>query len=294
MRSLLTLLICCVSISISLAQSKQAKPAIMIGDVTIEDNTYYERELSNKTATLLKKNYYVSTSAPLQLDIVATPGEATTINGMDTYTISQVEVAYTISLKGLQPESKTISVKVKGSNEGDLQRKIGTTISRDKTIRTELMTFIDEYVASMFSSCADVSAVIDQQLTNDPESAFASIPYYNLFDDCAEIAQEKEKAILDAICAKVCQAKVQAAEILANGATIIDLTKATDKLLTVSADSPCQEDVFRISKLISANAKELETQSGNDIIIRLDQTQYQSQKEWRQSYRQQYYRNRRN
>ena len=293
MRLFLTLLICIFSFTIGFSQSPQVKPAIMIGTVSLEDNNSSARELTSKTTTLLKKNYYVNSKSPLKLDVTATPGKAYTINGMDTYTVSEVEVDYTISLKGSKAQSKNITVKVKGGNERDLHRKIGSTITRDKAMRTEVLDFIDEYVASVITSCSDVSAIIDKQLTNnEPETAYASLAYYTLVDGCESTAEEKENKILDAIAAKTCKTLVQDAEILANGATIRDLTRATDKLLMVAPESPCQEDVMRISKIVSTNAKEIGTKSSNDINIRLNQRQSQSRAEWRQYYRSRYYRHR--
>lgn len=291
MRLFFSLFLCLLSITIGLSQSNQAKPSIMIGTVSLEDNNWSSRELSSKTASLLKKNYYVSKKAPLQLDIAATPGKAYTINGMDTYTVSDVEVIYTVGLEGSKTESKKISVKVKGTNERDLQRKIGTTISRDKTIRTEIIAFIDQYAASNLSSCSNVTTIIDQQLNaNEPELAYASLAYYDLAEGCSDLALKQENKILDAIATKTCKSLLHDAEIFANGATIRDLTRATDKLLMIPPNSPCQEDVIRISQLVSTNAKEIGTKSSNDINIRLNQRQTQTQAEWRQYYRTRYYR----
>jgi len=291
MRQIFSLFLCLASITLGLSQSNEAKPSIMIGTVSLEDNNSSSRELSSKTVSLLKKNYHVTNKAPLQLNIAATPGKAYTINGMDTYTVSDVEVVYTIALEGSKSESKKISVKVKGTNERDLQRKIGTTISRDKAMRSEVIAFIDQYAASNLNSCSKVTALIDQQLSaNEPEFAYASLAYYDLAEDCSGLAIEQENKILEAIAAKTCKSLIHDAEIFANGATIRELTKATDKLLMIPPNSPCQADVLRISKLISTNAKELGTESSNDINIRLDQRQTQTLAEWRQYYRTRYYR----
>ena len=97
---------------------------------------------------------------------------------------------------------------------------------------------------------------------------------------------------MDAIALKTCKALTQDAEILANGATVRDLTKATDKLLLVAPESPCQEDVIRIAQLVSTNAKELGENSEGDILIKLEQRNTQTLSEWRQRYRSRYYRNR--
>lgn len=291
MKILLSLFFSLFSITISLSQSGQAKPAIMVGDVTVEGNNLVVRDLAIKTSSLLEKNFYVADKAALKLEVAAIPGKIHVINGMDSYTTSDVEVNYTIVLKGFKAQSKTITVKCKGKNERDLQRKIGTTILRNKKSRTTVIAFIDEYIASHLKDCATVTSIINQQIDeNEPALSYASLAYYNLVEGCSDIAQEKENKILDAIAVKSCASLIQEAEILANGPTIAQLTKATNKLLLIGPDTPCQKDIIRISKRIADNAKNLDTQSSNNIHVKLEQTQAQSRAEWRQFYQHHYYR----
>ncbi len=290
MKLLFSLVFSFVSFATSFSQTDQAKPAIMIGNVTIEGNDSEVRDLKSKTIALLRKDFYVTDKAALKLEVVATPGKAYTINGMDSYTTSDVEVKYTTSLKGIKSQSKIITVKCKGKNEQDLQRKIGVTILRNKKSRAEVITFVNEYIAAHLNGCSSVTSIIDQQINeNELSSAYASLAYYDLVDGCSDIAQDKENKILDAIAVKNCKSLIQEAEILANGATVNQLTKATNKLLLLGPDTPCQKEIIRVSELISANAKELDTQSNSNIHVKLEQRQIQSRAEWQQYYRKHYY-----
>lgn len=290
MKFISSIILCLLFIQSGNGQSTNLKPAIAINSASIEGNSYYGRDLMNTTKSALSKKFHVTKSALLKLDVVAIPGKMNTINGMDTYTISEVEVNYTISLLGRPNATKSVSVKCKATNEKEVLRKIGSTVSRDKATRTEILSFIDEYIASHLGTCDQVTQLIDQQLSrNEPEQAYPSIAYYDLAENCTEISAAQELKILDAISAKSCKAQVQQAEILANGASLRELTRATDKLLMVSPDSPCQEDVMRVAKLVSTNAKELSPDTISELNIKLENRQSFTREQWRQYYRNQYY-----
>ncbi len=290
MKILLSLFFSLILTTIGLSQSDPAKPAITIGNVTVTDNNSIVRDLTLKTSTLLSKNFFVTENAALALAVVATPGKAYTINGMDSYTTSDVQVDYTIMLEGRESQTKTITVKCKSNRKKDLYRKIGTTILRDKKNREAVISFVEEYLTGHLSNCSAVTAIVDRQTNeNEPARAYASLAYYDLAGGCPDIAQAKEDKILDAIAAKNCKSLVQEAEILANGATINQLTRATNKLLLIGPDTPCQPDIIRISELISSNAKALDTPSSTNINVKLEQSQSQDRAAWRQYYRKYYY-----
>jgi len=240
------------------AFAQEAKPSLTVGKVEVENNAYAARGVKQKLESRLKKNYDVISSGYILLEVAGSFGKMHTINGMDTYTVAEASLTYTLSAEGLPNRSKTLSIKCKGTNEKDLAAKLGTTVARNRAHCDELHAFIQEYINANLGSCSKVTSAINQQLANrEIAKANSLLGYYDALGNCEEAKSKSEQAILDKHQAYACDVIIKKSTILANSASWQDLSKAIDMLLMVPPDAPCAQEAISVAELVSEKAKEL-------------------------------------
>lgn len=265
------------------------KPGIVLSDVIVEDNRSASRTLSSKTQSMLSKTYKVTATAPLAVSLAATPGKINVINGMDTYAVTMVDLAYTVQLEGRPAATHTTAVRCKGTNESDLMRKIGVSVARDKKVREGVMSFIEDYLAQHLRSCTDVSTLIDKSLaTGNIPMAYETTAYYATIAGCEEVAGTAEEKIVAKHGELMCQKTIAQAEILANSGDADKLGKAIDMLLLIPPTATCQDEALRVAQIVNTNALELSKSTGEKIITRVENRRGWTYPEWREYYQRNY------
>ena len=266
------------------AYPQEAKPSLTVGQVDIENNTYAARGVKQKLVSRLKKDYEVLPSGYLTLEVTGSFGEMHTINGMDTYTVADADLTYTLSAAGLPNSSITLTIKCKGTNEKDLTAKLGTTVARNRAHYDEVHAFIQTYLQDKLGTCAAVTSAINKLLTNrEIAKANSLLGYYDGLGGCEEAKSNSEQAILDKHQAYACDVIIKKSTILANSGSWQDLSKAIDMLLMVPPDAPCAEEAISVSELVSKNTKELGdyyTRLLQDDMIILNTITSEDWKDW--------------
>ena len=279
-------------VCLTLGYSQNTKPLITVENIELDtDNKYASRTLVSKVGSMLKKEYKVAPDAFFTLSGLVSIGDSKTINGMDTYTIAETTVHYTISASGKKAAKTSIVTKCKATSERELRSKIGTSLARDAKHREALLKFVSEYVAEQFNSCSDVSKSVTAAIQkNKPVKAYGILAYYDTLTDCEAVKEEMEGKVLDAYEIKACEDITHQAEILANSGSVYKLNKAVDQLLMIPPNAPCKDEVMRISELIGKNALELKAKNADRLSERISIHNNLSSEEWRNNYRKSYYR----
>ncbi len=273
----------------SFAFAQEAKPSLVIGQVEIEDNAFAARGVKQKLENRLKKDYDVLSSSYITLHVTGNFGEMHTINGMDTYTVADADLTYSLSAEGLPNRSKTLSIKCKGTNEKDLATKLGTTMARDRAHYDEVHAFIQEYIQENLGTCTKITSVINERLANhEMAKANSLLGYYDALSNCQETKSNAEQAILDKHQAYACDVIIKKSTILANSGSRQDLSKAIDMLLMVPPDAPCAEKAISVSELVSKKAKELDGYSTQQLQKQLVIFNSITPADWKAWYRENY------
>lgn len=271
------------------AFTQEAKPSLAVGQVEIADNAIAARGVKQKLENRLQKDYDVRSSCYITMAVTGSFGEMHTINGMDTYTVAEADLTYTLSAEGLPNSSKTLSIKCKGTNEKDLAAKLGTTMARNRAHYDAVHAFIQEYLQENLGTCPKITTIINERLANhEMAKANSLLGYYDTLGNCEEDKSKAEQAILDKHQAYACDVIIKKSTILANSGSRQDLSRAINMLLMVPPDAPCAEEAISVSELVSKKAKELDGYSTKQLQDKLIIFNTLTPADWKAWYRENY------
>lgn len=264
-------------------------PALSLGNINIEDDRYAAKSVKSKLTSRLKKDFSITEGAFFVLTTNATFGKMHVINGMDSYTTSEVVMTYKIDAEGVQSEDIDLVIKCKGKSEKDLKSKLGTSIIRDSKHYEKLEMFINSFMEKSLTNCSTVSTIVQKQLDeNDYIKAYSLLSYYDMIQTCESEKEKMEEAIVNSHTEYACASIIQEAEILANSGNEYKMDKAINKLLLIPPNASCAKEAIRIAELVNKNALELgktkATKMNDRIVIRNTMTQ----EDWRIWYRENY------
>lgn len=282
----ITLSVFIILFFVTINKAQNTKPSLSITEVTLDENTLAAKSISEKLKSRLKKDFQITNESFLHLSADVVPGESRTINGIESYTISTSEIIYAIKGDNLPADKLSLEVEVKGTNEKQLYRKMGTHLIRDRKHIDALKEFISAYLEKHISSCDQVSTIINKYLSKkELAKANSMVGYYEWIGDCETQLSKSEQSIEEKHTQYACDLVIQKSSILVNSPDINDLNNAIDLLQMVPPDAPCAEEAIKVSTQISESALKLnkaESQKIADRVVLINST---NTTDWRSWYR---------
>ena len=291
MKILLSIVFQCFILLTLVAQT--SNPALFIHEVNFEDNTRVENATLKQVKKRLAKNFQHQHSAFIRLNMDITLGKMHTINGMDTYTVSDTDITYTVGDKEfLKTEQLSMSIKVKGTNERELIQKVGTSIIRDREHCDQLITFIKSFMDKTLGDCNKLEQLVTASIDKGEQAeAYSLLGYFGRDEMCQTKRLAMEVQLINKHKTIICEETISKATILANSADEQKMSRAINMLLRIPPDAPCIGEALKISEKIGENTKTISQHKAEKIQERIVVQKEMNSESWRAWYLNDYYKN---
>ncbi len=291
MKLILSIVFHCFLIIKLVAQT--SSPALFIQEVNFEDKTRVENAISKQLKKRLAKNFQHQYSAYIRLKMNITLGKMHTINGMDTYTVSDAEITYTVGDKDfLKTEQLSLPIKVKGTNERELIQKVGTSIIRDREHCDKLINFVQTFINETLGDCNSLEQLVTATIKKGEQAeAYSLLGYFGTDEMCQAKRLAMEEQLINKHKTIICDETISKATILANSADEQKMSRAINMLLRIPPDAPCIDDALKISEKIGDNTKTISQHKAAKIQERIVVQKEMTSESWRNWYLNSYYKN---
>ncbi len=297
MKNILVLLIVIIPFLFCFGQNKvdiktKSNIAIQISKAKLTESSYYGKNLEECFKNLLDDNHIISHNAFISIEPTAEFGETKIIEGMETVSITEMEIGFTLDNKLLNEQiTFSASVSGRGSNKSDANRNGLKTVCRDKKLKSNIQKYLEEYFIELNTTkCNDVvKAITDLKNANEFSKALMALDFLNINSECADQKERLEKEILQAHQQFVCDKIIQESSVLVHSGIQKNMERAVYKLCQVQPNSPCAEAAIELAKIIGAKQSKIPSNCKEQLDQHIIILNENKQAEWRSAYRNQYY-----
>ena len=264
------LFICFLLCNVSSSQTFDPSKSNLKINVPASDNRSAARDLHQVLNTGLKKDFNVHAQSLFSVSPYVTIGDSKLIEGMETYTYTEVEIEFIIGNK-INKETKKWNYKGRGKGRNsysavsDAMKKFRSDKKGLKEFSKVIAEYIDKELNGNCSAfLAEAKAALELE---NIDQALLIISNIKEDDSCRSAIQILEKRIMEKQAQDVCEQQMQKIKIMVNSKQPLQLNRAVQYLLMIPPNAPCADEALQLSKKIGEH---IDQQSGKtyELLVR--------------------------